>query len=168
MEDYGVTGARVDLEVTVDVPPERLWHLITAVPRIGDFSPECEHGAWVDPGQAVLREGTRFAGRNRRQERVWTVTCVVTEVEAPRTFGWMVLDREGDPGRPSSKWHYELLPGDAPGSTLVRHSFVHGPGHSGLREMIQSNPEIAPIILDVRLTELRDHMVETLDAMSRA
>ncbi|GGL07233.1 hypothetical protein Sme01_11870 [Sphaerisporangium melleum] len=167
LDDHGVTGARVDLEVTVDVPPERLWELITAVPRIGDFSPECEHGAWVDPGDGTLREGTRFQGRNRRQGRVWTVTCVVTELEAPSTFGWLVLDAEGDPERPSSRWHYELVPGDEPGTTVVRHSFEHGPGSSGLREMIQNNPEIAPVILDVRLNELREHMIETLDNMAR-
>ncbi|MET8141171.1 SRPBCC family protein [Sphaerisporangium sp. NPDC005288] len=167
MEDYGVTGARVDLEVTVDASPEHLWDRITAVPRIGDFSPECEHGAWVDPANAEVREGTRFQGTNRREDRVWTVTCVVTEVEENHTFGWLVLDPEGDPERPSSRWHYELVPGDEPGQTVVRHSFVHGPGYSGLREMIKNNPGIASLILDVRLTELREHMIETLEAMAR-
>lgn len=95
------------------------------------------------------------------------MTGVVTEVERPRTFAWVMLDRDGDPERPSSRWRYELEPGDSPDRTLVRHSFVHGPGQSGLREMIQSNPEIAELILDVRLGELRKHMTETLGAMTR-
>ncbi|MEU7988229.1 SRPBCC family protein [Streptosporangium canum] len=167
MEDYGITGAGVDLEITVGVPPERLWDLITAVPRIGEWSPECEEGAWIGSDAPAVREGQRFQGRNRREGRVWTVTCVITEVDRPRTFAWVVLDRDENPDRPSSRWRYELQPGDSPGQTLVRHSFVHGPGQSGLREMIQGNPEIASVILDVRMGELRKHMTETLDAMTR-
>ncbi|MCW2878133.1 MAG: hypothetical protein JWQ95_2233 [Sphaerisporangium sp.] len=166
MEDYGITGARVDLETTVDVTPEKLWELITAVPRIGEWSPECEHGAWLESGRPVPHEGLRFQGRNRREGRVWTVTCVVTEAERPRTFGWVVLDAKEDPDNPGSTWRYELEPGDSPDQTLVRHSFVHGPGHTGLREMIHGNPEIAELILEVRLGELRKHMSETLTAMA--
>ena len=167
MEDYGITGARVDLEVVVDVPPERLWDLITAVHRVSEWSPECEHTARLD-GQGPVAVGTLFEGRNRREGRVWTVNCLVTEVEPPRSFAWVVLDSARDPERPSSFWRYDLEPGDLPGQTRVRHSFVHGPGQSGLREMITNNAEIAPIILDVRLEELRKHMAETLDAMTTA
>ncbi|WP_344933003.1 SRPBCC family protein [Sphaerisporangium flaviroseum] len=171
MEDHGVTGARVDLEITVDLSPERLWDLVTAVPRIGEWSPECEHAAWLENGvvvsEAMVMEGTRFQARNRRQGRVWTVTCVVTEADRPRTFAWSVLDAAQDLDRPSSRWRYEFQPGDSPDQTLVRHSFVHGPGESGLRDIIRQNPELASIIVEVRLGELREHMTQTLDAMAR-
>ncbi|MEU6739962.1 SRPBCC family protein [Streptosporangium sandarakinum] len=167
MEDHDVTGSRVEIETTVGLPPERLWDLITDVPRIADWSPECEHLAWLDADDAAPRVGARFEGRNRRQDRVWTVTSVVTEADRPRSFAWVVLDRAGDPERPSSRWRYDLEPAEEPGRTVVRHSFEHGPGDSGLREMIRSNPEIASVILDVRLGELRKHMTETLDAMTR-
>ncbi|MEV7970670.1 SRPBCC family protein [Sphaerisporangium sp. NPDC088356] len=168
MEDYGVTGIRVDLETTVGVSPTQLWDLITAVPRIGDWSPECEHGAWLDGDHPALAEGTRFEGRNRREGRVWTVTCVVTEAERPRSFAWVVLDGQNGPERPSSRWRYDLEPTDSPDKTIVRHSFEHGPGGSGLRDMIIANPDIASLIIEVRLNELRKHMTETLDAMTRA
>ncbi|WP_433247729.1 SRPBCC family protein [Streptosporangium sp. CA-135522] len=169
MEDYGVTGARVDLETTVEMSPERLWDLITAVPRLGEWSPECEFAGWLDTDgtdDSEMREGVRFQGRNSREGRIWTVTCVVTEAQRPRTFAWMVLDRNNDPERPSSRWRYDLEPGDSPDRTLVRHSFVHESGESGLRDMIRGNPELASVILDVRLGELRKHMAETLDAMT--
>ncbi|RCG24028.1 SRPBCC family protein [Sphaerisporangium album] len=166
MEDYGVTGARVDLEVTVDLPREKLWELITSVPRIGDWSPECRFGNWLD-GDAAPKAGTRFQARNRRQDMEWTVTCQVTEVEPPQTFAWEVLDPKGDPDAPSSRWRYELTPGESPDQTVVRHSFEHGAGHSGIRDMIAMNPDRASVILNGRLGELRAHMVETLDAMTR-
>ncbi|WP_169949199.1 SRPBCC family protein [Microbispora sp. H11081] len=168
MEDYGVTGVRVDIDVVVDMPPERLWDLITAVHRVSEWSPECEHTALLDDGEGPVTTGTRFEGRNRREERVWTVNCVVTEVERPRSFAWIVLDAAGDPERPSSFWRYDLEPGDLPGRTRVRHSFVHGPGDSGLRERIRTHPELAQLILDVRTGELRKHMIETLNAMTAA
>lgn len=166
MDDYGVTGLRVDLETTVDVPIERLWDLITAVPRIGEWSPECEHGAWLDADDPELREGVRFLGTNRREGRVWTVTCVVTEARRPHAFAWLVLDRHADPDRPSSSWRYDLEPAGSPDRTLVRHSFVHGPGESGLREMIHTHTEISELILEVRKGELHKHMTETLGAMA--
>ncbi|MDH2425843.1 SRPBCC family protein [Sphaerisporangium sp. TRM90804] len=167
MEDYGITGTRVELETHVDVPRERLWDLITSVPRIGEWSPECEHGAWVSGAEPELKPGTRFEGRNRREGRVWTVTCMVTEAVRPSTFAWVVLDPADDPERPGSTWRYDLEPGDTPDRTLVRHSFVHGPGRTGLRDMIEDNAEIAELILEVRKGELLKHMQETLDAMAR-
>jgi uncharacterized protein YndB with AHSA1/START domain len=165
MKDYGITGMRVELEITLDVPAERLWELITDVPRISEWSPECEHAAWLgdDP---VPAPGTRFTGRNRREDRVWTVTCEITEAERPHTFAWVVLDRDDDPQRPSSWWRYELEPGDSPEETVVRQSFAHGPGQSGLREIVGENPEMAELIIDVRKAELREHMADTLTAMA--
>lgn len=163
MDDYGVTGARVDLEMTVPLPPARLWDLITEVPRISDWSPECRHIGWLEP-TAEPRVGSRFQCRNLRQDAVWTTTSTITELDPPRTFAWIVLD-DRDPALPSSTWRYELRPAGSTAQTLVRHSFVHGPGRSLLRDYIEASPEIASIILEVRLTELRTHMAQTLDAM---
>ncbi|MEU8194508.1 SRPBCC family protein [Microbispora amethystogenes] len=176
MDDYGITGARVDLEVVVDLPPERLWDLVTAVHRVSEWSPECEHTALldgtvdrtVDGGGRRVAVGTRFEGRNRRENLVWTVNCLVTEVTPPHSFAWVVLDDAHDPERPSSFWRYDLEPGDVPGRTRVRHTFVHGPGNSELRRIMAANPEMAPVILDVRLGELRRHMTETLKAITAA
>ncbi|GII79201.1 hypothetical protein Sru01_41830 [Sphaerisporangium rufum] len=161
-----VTGAHVEVEATLDLPPERVWELVTDVARVPEWSPECWKTEWLDGADGGVRAGRRFAGSNRRQDREWTVTCLVTEADAPRAFGWSVLDRAEDPERPSSRWRYELAPA-GPGRTLVRHSFVHGPGESGLREMMRANREIAAIILEVRLGELRRHMTDTLQAMTR-
>lgn len=164
-----VTGVRAEVELVLDVPPERLWDLVTDVGRIGRWSPECEHAAWLD-GAAGPRPGHRFAGRNRFPGGLVTeVVCVVTEAERPRTFGWVVLDPDGDPGTPSTAWRYELRPGDRPYRTVVRHTVVHGPGYSGLRDAVESDPDPAGRIRrrDERLAELRANMAATLVAMAR-
>lgn len=49
-----VTGAQVTVAVVVPVARERMWELITAVHRIGEWSPETTGAAWCDgtPGPA--------------------------------------------------------------------------------------------------------------------
>ncbi|WP_055589998.1 SRPBCC family protein [Peterkaempfera griseoplana] len=168
MDDHGVTGARVDLEVLVDAPRAALWERITDVTRIGEWSPECVHAAWLDAGDPRARPGARFEARNRYPDgQVLGVVCQVTTVEPPRTFAWSVLDDDRDPARPGSLWRYDLLPGDTPGRTLVRQSFVHGPGRTGLSVAAGSDPARTASVLAGRLEQLRRNMARTVEAMVR-
>jgi len=132
---------RIDAEIVVAAGPGVVWDLLADITNIGDWSPECVRAAWLD-GHHDARPGVRFSGRNRaRSGFEWTVTCVITEADRPRTLAWVVLDDEDDRQTvdyPSSRWRYDLDP--APdGATLVRHRFVHGPGDSGRRQTLQAN-----------------------------
>lgn len=159
------TGARVDVELTVDKDPAAVWDLVTDVGRIGEWSPECVGASWLDGGAPV--PGARFKGRNRAGDFEWSTTCVVTTSERPSVFEWVVLDSADDPQRPGSTWRYDLVPGSA-GQTIVRHSFVHGPGDTGVTMALRSNPEQAAELLQGRLDELREHMTVTIEAMARS
>ncbi|GAA4983875.1 SRPBCC family protein [Actinopolymorpha pittospori] len=168
MGESDVTGARVDLELLLDVPVERMWEMVTQVSRIGEWSPECVHAAPLGDGP-VTTPGARFEGRNRFGNGfVGEVTCVVTVAERPRTFEWVVLDRSGDPDRPGSRWRYDLEPGETAARTLVRHSFVHGPGDSGMRRATHEDPDQAATLVADRLAQLRAHMTQTLRGMERS
>lgn len=153
-----VTGASVDVEVELPIAAARLWELITDVPRISEWSPECVHAAWLDePGV-----GARFEGRNVFPHGfVGEVVCEVTAFDAPTRFAWTVFD---DDERPASLWSYELTP--RKNGVLVRQRFEHGPGVTGLKEYIHSCPEQAEQILADRLEELRRNMSSTLAAMA--
>ncbi|GAA4569314.1 SRPBCC family protein [Planotetraspora kaengkrachanensis] len=156
-----VTGAQVAVALPVPLPRERMWDLITAVDRIGEWSPETTGGHWSDDAR-VPAPGARFVGHNRFPNGFEsTVTCVVTEAERPGTFAWTVLD---DAGLAGSTWRYELHEGDEPGSTLVWHSFTHGPGASGAREGAEANPRT----LNSRLVTLCRNMTTTIAAMAAA
>jgi hypothetical protein len=159
------TGARVDVEVTVDKDPAVMWALVTDVGRIGEWSPECIGAFWLDGG--TLRRGAWFEGRNRSSGFEWSATCMVTEVERPTSFEWVVLDSARDPKRPGAIWRYELVPG-LPGQTIVRHSFVHGPGDTGVTEAMESDPDRSAALLQDRLNELRENMTVTIEAMARS
>ena len=144
-----------------------MWDLITDVARIGQWSPECKGGAWLDGGRP--RVGARFEGENHFGNGfIATTTCVITEAEHPSVFEWIVLDPSHSTDSPGSIWRYELAPGDAPGQTRVRQRFVHGPGVTGLSEHMASHPEQAQEILQERLDQLRKNMTATVEGMARS
>jgi len=156
-----VTGSQVAVALIVPVPRERMWELITAVDRIGEWSPETAAACWSGrAGQPA--PGARFSGYNRFPSGFEsTVTCVVTEAERPEVFAWAVLDGAGLVG---SSWRYELRDGTEPGSTQVRHSFTHGPGITGARVAAEGDPRA----LDERLITLCRNMTTTIAAMTTA
>jgi hypothetical protein len=158
------TGARVEVEVTVDKDPAVVWALVTDIARIGEWSPECIGASWLDGG--TPRPGARFEGRNRSGGFEWSTTCVVTEAERSASFEWVVLDPTCDPQHPGATWRYQLDPG-LPGQTIVRHSFVHGPGDTGVTMAMHSDPDQAAAVLQGRLDELREHMTATIEGMAR-
>ncbi|WP_051570862.1 SRPBCC family protein [Cryptosporangium arvum] len=154
-----VTGAEVTVALTVPGNREHLWDLVTAIERIGEWSPETNAANWCDPGTGPV-EGARFQGHNRFPSGLEsTVTCVVTEAQPPSTFAWHVLDAAGDIG---STWRYELRPTAEPGGTVVRHTFTHGPGRTGLRADAEQDPRS----VDDRLVRLCRIMTTTIVAMA--
>jgi uncharacterized protein YndB with AHSA1/START domain len=156
-----VTGAQVTVALTVQVPRERMWDLITAVDRIGEWSPEATGATWDDGAQGMF-PGARFSARNRFPDGfVSTVTCVVIEAERPSTFAWTVLDNSGAVG---STWRYELREGGGPGTSEVHHSFTHGPGITGARVATEADPQS----LSSRLVTLCRNMTTTIGAMATA
>ena len=169
MEHSGidVTGMRVDAAITVAAPRELIWAMLADVGSVGRWSPECVHAAWEPPAVAAV-PGAGFSARNRAPGGFeWTVRCVITEADRPAALGWIVLDDdagEDDTGHTSSTWRYELGPADAD-ATLVRNSFVHGPGDSGLRWMMRRHPHRAAAIVAGRRSQLHGNMLATLAAM---
>jgi hypothetical protein len=159
------TGATVDIEIVVSKGPDEMWELVTDVARIGEWSPECKGGAWLDG--AGPEPGARFEGYNEfSPEFKSTTTCVVTEAARPAVFEWVVLDPSLDPASPGSIWRYELEPAAERGKTVVRQRFVHGPGVTGLKRAMAEDPGESGPILQERLDQLRKHMTITVEGMA--
>lgn len=165
-----VTGLRVDADIVVAAAPRLVWDLLADITNTGKWSPECIRTAWLD-GHQEARPGARFSGHNRVAGGFeWTVTCVITRADRPRTLEWVVLDDEDSTqtaDHPSSRWRYDLDPSPG-GATLVRHCFVHGPADSGLRWMMRQHPERAAEIIESRRQVLQANMRDTLAAMKAA
>lgn len=158
MDDYGVTGATTGVEVVVGLPIGEVWGGVTGIERYGEWSPECYYGGWLSER---IEKGARFEARNRFSDGFETyVTCTVTVAEAPYRFGWDVY---GGEAVPFAHWEYELE--DRGAQTVVRQTFTHGPGDSGLRKGAVENADRAAEVIQGRLDQLAANMRTTIRAM---
>jgi len=107
--------------VVINRRPDDVWAAIADVTRMGDWSPECIAGRWVD-GATEAMDGARFEGDNvamvaGRTVKKWTTTSVVSACEPGRLFEFIAEDY--------TTWRYELRPeGD---HTRVTESFSYEP-----------------------------------------
>ena len=83
--------------------PERLYELITNLPRMGEWSTENRGGRWLK-GAHGAAVNARFKGKNANGWRRWSTMATVLVADPPREFLFQV--RGG--GFPIAKWGYEL------------------------------------------------------------
>ena len=107
----------VSVSVEINAPVEKVWAMVTDLPRMGEWSPENQGGEWADgaTGPAV---GATFKGKNGNGKKNWSTSVKVNAVDAPRkfSFGLMVF------GKNWCDWVYEIEP-TATGCR-VTHSWV--------------------------------------------
>ncbi|MDH3754037.1 MAG: SRPBCC family protein [Acidimicrobiia bacterium] len=107
--------------IVINRPASEVFDAITDITRMGEWSPECTGGRWLDPatGPAV---GAKFEGDNAAclgplTLKRWTTTSEITECTPDRVFEFVA---EGH-----TTWRYELTERD--GATSVTESFGHEP-----------------------------------------
>jgi hypothetical protein len=140
----------------VGAPAAEIYALVSDLPRMGEWSPECETLEWTD-GSTGPALDARFVGHNRTGPRGlirWSRHGRVLVADPGREFAFVT--EEG--GRESTVWRYEMEP-LADGGTRVRESYE-----------VRWIPTWARI-LDVptnRVRELRDGMAATLRKLKAA
>ena len=147
---------RTDSEdLIVAAPAQRLYELVADMPRMGEWSPECQKAEWTD-GAVAPAAGARFIGHNRGGPAGlmrWSRRGRVLVADPGREFAFVT--EEG--GKESTIWRYRFDAGD--GGTRVTESYE-----------VKSIPAWARII-DVptnRARELRDGMRHTLNRLKAA
>jgi uncharacterized protein YndB with AHSA1/START domain len=103
--------------VKIDAPPSRVWELVTAMERYGEWSNENTGGYWRkgadgEPGTGQI--GDQFVGVNRRDGAEWKAPVEIIEREEGRSYAFVTGGREMD----LALWRYELQP-DGDGTVLV-------------------------------------------------
>ena len=103
----------------INADPERIYDLISDLPRMGEWSPECERVEWTGGGTTAA-VGARFVGHNRggpfRLMR-WSRRGRVLAAARGREFAFVT--EEG--GRESTVWRYRFEP--VAGGTRVTESY---------------------------------------------
>jgi hypothetical protein len=108
-------------QIVINTTPDHIYGMVADLPRMGEWSPECEGVEWTDgatgAGAAV---GAKFVGHNRggpfRRFR-WSRRGRVLTADPGREFAFVT--EEG--GRESTVWRYRFEP--AEGGTRVTESY---------------------------------------------
>ena len=141
--------------VVIEAPAESIYDLVADLPRMGQWSPECQRVEWLE-GSTGPSEGATFVGHNRGGPgglMKWSRRGRVISAEPGREFAFVT--EEG--GRDSTEWRYRLEP--VGGATRVTESYL-----------VRWIPTWARI-LDVptnRARELREAMAHTLGRLKSA
>ena len=104
----------------VAASPEKVWALVTDLPRMGEWSPENQGGEWLD-GATCAVVGARFKGNNKNGDKSWQATVSVDVCDAPHKFVFSLKYKEMH----LSDWVYEIEP--LPIGCRVTHAWVEGP-----------------------------------------
>ena len=109
--------APVSVSVDINAPADKVWSMVTDLPRKGEWSPENQGGEWAK-GATGAAVGAVFKGTNKNGKKQWSTSVKVNQCDAPRkfSFGLMLL------GKNWCEWIYEIEP-TATGCR-VTHSWV--------------------------------------------
>jgi hypothetical protein len=94
--------------IDIETVPEAVYDLVADLPRMGEWSPECQTVEWQD-GSTGPREGATFVGHNRGGPRRlfrWSRRGRVLAADRGREFAFVT--EEG--GRESTQWRYRFEP----------------------------------------------------------
>ena len=105
---YGL-GMEPDVSVTREIaaPADRVWAMISDLPRMGEWSPENEGGEWLQ-GATGPAPGATFRGHNRNGSKAWTMLVTIIDVEPGRRLSFRTSWMKA----PSAEWSYEIEPTD--------------------------------------------------------
>jgi Polyketide cyclase / dehydrase and lipid transport len=142
-------------ETIVHADPVRIYGLVSDLPRMGEWSPECQKVEWGQ-GVALAAAGSTFIGHNVGGPMglmKWSRRGRVLVADEGREFAFVT--EEG--GRESTEWRYRLAPTEE--GTKVTESYeVH---------WIPSWARLLDIPTN-RARELRANMASTLERLKVA
>jgi hypothetical protein len=69
----------------IAAPAQKVWAMVSDLPRMGEWSPENQGGRWVD-GATVAAPGVVFRGKNKNGLRRWSTKVTVVECQPGKVF----------------------------------------------------------------------------------
>jgi uncharacterized protein YndB with AHSA1/START domain len=108
----------VSVSREIKAPPDAIYRMVADLPRMGEWSPECERVEWTKgaTGPAV---GATFKGHNRNGSRSWSTHGEVVVADPGREFAFEVRSVFN---LPVARWGYRFEATD--GGTTVTESTV--------------------------------------------
>ncbi|HEX3827115.1 MAG TPA: SRPBCC family protein [Sporichthyaceae bacterium] len=94
---------KVSVSIDIAAPPEKIYAMVSDLPRMGEWSPENTGGKWIGGAKAAL-PGAKFMGSNKNGNRKWSVPVRITDATAPRRLEFVV----GVGPIKGATWRYEI------------------------------------------------------------
>ena len=69
----------------IAAPAEKVWALVSDLPRMGEWSSENQGGRWIR-GASGPATGAVFTGRNKNGLRRWSTTATVIDCQPAKAF----------------------------------------------------------------------------------
>ncbi len=95
--------SQVEVSRTVNATPERMYELISDLPRMGEWSPENAGGKW-HKGATGPTVGAKFKGKNHKGWRRWSTIATVFTADPGAEFAFDVTTT----GVRIARWGYRL------------------------------------------------------------
>ncbi|RDH78204.1 SRPBCC family protein [Mycolicibacterium moriokaense] len=127
-----MTELKLSDSISVAVPPDELYALVSDVTRMGQWSPICR-SCWWDEG-AGPTVGAWFTGRNETPDRTWETRSQVVAADPGRAFAWEV-------NHGWVFWGYEFEPEDGGGTRLTESWEFRPKGITGFHERYGAEAE---------------------------
>lgn len=144
-------------DITIAAPPEAVYALISDITRMGEWSPECTGGTWVDDSHEW------FQGANERDGRTWETRCRVDVAEPGREFTFTNCGFDGTVNL--VRWSYTMTP-DGDG-TVLRESWEVLDDYPVFMNSINADMDVAGY-LDGQRPAVMSGMAATLAALAQA
>ncbi|NMH99064.1 SRPBCC family protein [Pseudonocardia acidicola] len=142
-----------EASVTIGVPPETVWNLVTDITRMGEWSPENTGGKWTG-GATGPAAGARFVGSNAHGFIRWRTHCRVVECDRPERFSFTVAEN-------GMTWGWRLEP-DGDGTKLTQWRDRTTPPNVLVRALVATG-----LLGKDREQMMVDGMRQTLEAIKR-
>jgi uncharacterized protein YndB with AHSA1/START domain len=123
----------------VAASPEKVWSLVTDLPRMGEWSPENLGGEWLD-GATCAEVGAKFRGNNKNGDKSWQATVSVEVCDAPKKFVFVLSYKENH----LCDWVFEI----EPTSSGCRVTHACGKDISGVEDRATHNLRNMGVTLD--------------------
>ena len=91
--------------IEIAAPPEKIWSMVSDLPRMGEWSPENVGGKWKG-GATEAAPGVKFKGANKNGWHRWSGGVVINEAEAPKRLSFTVKIA----GLSGATWSYDIEP----------------------------------------------------------
>jgi uncharacterized protein YndB with AHSA1/START domain len=104
-----------EVSIDIDASPEAVYAMVSDLPSMGRWSPECYRCDWQG-GATAAAPGVRFVGHNRIGMRRWSTTGTVVVADPGRELSFDVHSLFN---LPVSRWTYRIAPRPGGGVTLT-------------------------------------------------